>query len=386
MRHKILHLTNTDVITDSRILKEVSILSETGNYSVHGVGITENHGPSKILKKNNAELRVLNTVSHNFTLLPRSARYVLVLLELTVRFSLVGLFMRPKIIHCHDTMVILAGVIIKLLTGAKLIYDAHELESNKNGQSRVLSKATFFLEKICWNKIDHLITVSPSIIDWYKHNLGDKPSTLILNSPTMRKDNIAKNDAASKENYFHEKYKIPSDKLIFLYVGIFGDGRGIDLIVDVFENSNLKSHLVFLGYGKLSDDLKKLSTKYMNIHVHDAVAHDQVVEIAKSADVGLCLIQNVSLSDYYCLPNKLFEYCFAGIPVLASNFPDISKIVNQYKLGICVDLNVDGITDGIKRFESKELDMNLRPSDLSALSWEAQALKLTKLYENILSS
>jgi glycosyltransferase involved in cell wall biosynthesis len=386
MIHKILHLTNTDVITDSRILKEVSVLSETGSYSVNGVGITENHGRSKIIKKNNAELRVLNTVSHKFTLLPRSIRYVLVLLELTVRFSVIGLFMRPKIIHCHDTMVILPGLIIKLLTGAKLIYDAHELESNKNGQNWILSKATLFLERICWNKVDHLITVSPSIIDWYRQNLGDKPSTLILNSPTMSKDNIVKNDTARKENYFHEKYQIPPEKFVFLYIGGLVEGRGIDLMVDVFKKSNFKSHLVFLGYGKLSHDLKMLSKIYMNIHVHDTVAHDKVVEIAKSADVGLCLIQNVSLSDYYCLPNKLFEYCFAGIPVIASNFPDISKVVNQYKLGLSVDLNIEDIAECIKQFESDELDVNFSASDLSELSWEAQALKLKKLYENVLSS
>jgi len=386
MKHKILHLTNTDVISDSRILKEISVLSETGNYSIYGVGTTENYGRSKTVKKNNAKLRVLNTISDKLTLLPRSIRYVLVLLELTMRFSLVGLFIRPKIIHCHDTIVILAGVIIKLLTGAKLIYDAHELESNKNAQNWVLSKGTLFLERICWNKVDHFITVSPSIIDWYKQNLGDKPSTLILNSPTMSKDSIVKSDTARKENYFHEKYHIPPEKLVFLYIGILGEGRGIDLIVDVFKKSNLKSHLVFLGYGKLSRDLKLLSKKYMNIHVHDAVAHDKVVDIAKSADVGLCLIQNVSLSDYYCLPNKLFEYCFAGIPVLASNFPDILKIIKQYKLGISVDLDVDSVAEGINRFESNELDVSFSTADLSELSWEAQAQKITMLYKNILSN
>jgi glycosyltransferase involved in cell wall biosynthesis len=386
MKHKILHLSNTDVISDSRILKEISVLSEDGNYYVHGVGITENHGRSKIVKKNNAELRVLNTVSDKLTLLPRSIRYVLVLFELTMRFSLIGLFMRPKIIHCHDTMVILAGVIIKFLTGAKLFYDAHELESNKNGQSRILSKGTLFLERLCWRNIDHFITVSPSIIRWYEQNLGDKPNTLILNSPSMDKDNIVSKNAANKENYFHEKYQIPSDKLVFLYVGILGEGRGIDLIVDVFKKSSFMSHLVFLGYGKLSNDLKALSKKHINIHVHDAVAHDEVVDIAKSADVGLCLIQNVSLSDYYCLPNKLFEYCFAGIPILASNFPDILKVINQYKLGVCVDLNVESITEGIKQFECNEFDVNFSAADLSRLGWVAQAQKLTKLYENVLST
>jgi hypothetical protein len=70
--------------------------------------------------------------------------------------------------------------------------------------------------------------------------------------------------------------------------------------------------VVFLGYGELSQDLKRLAAEHPNIHVHDAVPHSQVVPIAQSADFGLCLVQDVSLSDYYCLPNKLFEYYFAG--------------------------------------------------------------------------
>lgn len=386
MKYKILHLTNTDVISDSRILKEVSVLSEVPSYYVHGVGITENYSRSKTVKKSNFELRVINTISDKLKVLPRLIRYCFVLLELTIRLSFLGLLIRPKVVHCHDTMVIFSGVIIKLFTDAKLVYDAHELESNKNGQSSILSKSTLFVEKICWNYIDHFITVSPSIIKWYEKNLGFKHSTLILNSPIVKRDISVYNDIVSKGNYLHEKYKIPADRLVFIYIGILGEGRGIDLIVDAFKNFNLKSHLVFMGYGELIDNLKVLSKKNRNIHVHDAVSHDKVVEIAKSANIGLCLIQNVSLSDYYCLPNKLFEYVFSGIPVLASNFPDISRVVNQYKLGLSVDLNIEDIAEGVKQFESDKLDVNFSVSDLSDLSWEVQELKLKKIYENILSS
>jgi glycosyltransferase involved in cell wall biosynthesis len=386
MKIRTLHLTNTDVTSDSRILKEISALSEAGGYYVHGAGIPENSGGSKKVNKANVELRVLNTISDKFKLLPRSIRYVFILIELTMRLSWVGLRIRPKIIHCHDTMVILAGVIIKYLTGAKLIYDAHELESNKNGQTLILSKGTFFLERICWRQIDHLITVSPSIIRWYEQNLGDKPSTLILNSPTVEKeDNNVNGDAASRGNYFHEKYQIPSEKLVFLYIGILGEGRGIDLIVDVFKNSDLKSHLVFLGYGELSNDLKALSKNYLNIHVHDAVTHDKVVSVAQSADVGLCIIENVSLSDYYCLPNKLFEYCFAGVPVLASNFPDISSVVNQYKLGTVTALDVVSVRAAINSFENDQVDISFSIEDLQPLSWDAQAKNLLGLYDQVLN-
>ena len=120
------------------------------------------------------------------------------------------------------------------------------------------------------------------------------------------------------------------------------------------------------------------------IYVHDAVAHEQVVPIAKSADIGLCLIQNISLSDYFCLPNKLFEYSFSGLPVLASRFPDISALVKKYNLGICCDLDSKSIYRAIKEFEVlgefPKIDTNL----LYELSWGAQEKKLLELYESII--
>ncbi|MDZ7765466.1 MAG: glycosyltransferase [Melioribacteraceae bacterium] len=57
-----------------------------------------------------------------------------------------------------------------------------------------------------------------------------------------------------------------------------------------------------------------------------------------AADVGVCLIENISISYYHALPNKLFEYIMAGIPVISSSLPQMKKIVEQYNVGVCVDL------------------------------------------------
>ena len=79
--------------------------------------------------------------------------------------------------------------------------------------------------------------------------------------------------------------------------------------------------------------------KNSNIHLHKKVPHNQVVNLIKSADVGICIIENVSLSDYYCLPNKLFEYSFAGLRVIGSDFPEISNYILSNKLGEVCKIN-----------------------------------------------
>ena len=81
------------------------------------------------------------------------------------------------------------------------------------------------------------------------------------------------------------------------------------------------------------------SANYKNIHFHPLVPHHEVVNLIKSSDVGICFIENVSLSDYFCLPNKLFEYLFAGLNILGSNIPEIVKFITTNKVGTVCDLN-----------------------------------------------
>ena len=161
-------------------------------------------------------------------------------------------------------------------------------------------------------------------------------------------------------------------------------GRGIDLMVESFRNENCKDHLVFLGYGTYKDKLINIASNQSNIHFHDSVPHEDVVPIAKSADIGLCLVENVSLSNYFCLPNKLFEYAFSGIPVFASDFPDISSLVQKYNLGKCCNLELGSILKAINEFHNHNQLPKINVNTLQNLSWESQEEKLLKLYKKIL--
>lgn len=378
----ILHLTHTDINSDSRILKEMNSIVNINSYiKVKGIGVSLDEETHKTKENDKLEIYSIKLKSRNWRFLPTILRHTCSLLELTSKMLFKAIKLKPQIIHCNDTLVLPLGVILKIFTGAKLIYDAHELESNRNGLSKTLGKMTLFVEKLLWKFVDKLIVVSPSIAIWYQENIGEKVTEIIMNSPVLK----ISNDEVDK-SYFRKKFNISDGSKIFLYIGILGEGRGIDLIVEAFKDNELKSHLIFLGYGELKDKLINLSKKYENIHVHDAVPHNEVVSIAKSADVGLCFIQNVSLSDYYCLPNKLFEYAFAEIPVLASNFPDISMVVEKYNIGKCSDLDSESIYNSIKEFEQIEELPRINASDLYDLSWSAQEEKLVKMYKDLIES
>ena len=167
-----------------------------------------------------------------------------------------------------------------------------------------------------------------------------KRSTVICNASIFNADEMW---GKINEEYLREKFNIPDESLIGIYVGLLDFGRGIQNLIQIYKNLNHNFHIVFLGYGELSSDLKNISKEFSNIHFHNKVNHDQVVPIISSADLGFCLIENVSLSDYYSLPNKLFEYVNAGLYVISCDFPEIKSKLYKHKLGKTFDSNLSGL-------------------------------------------
>jgi len=376
------HITHTDIRVDSRILKELYSIGQVDCYNVKSIGVDLGGQNIEMHSESLYGVEVVSLWSRKIRLFPSFLRYGLIAIELYYKLTLIALRNKPDILHCHDANVLLIGVIVKLKTGCKLIYDAHELESERNSQSKFNSRLTYLVEKNCWNKIDLLITVSESIEKWYIDNFGNKDSLIILNSPLL---DMSTSDAKKYNNsYFHNKYNLRDTDLICVYLGMLRDGRGIDICLNAFKGLS-SIHVVFIGSGHLDQYINRQSEKYPNIHLHDPVKHDHVVDVVSKADFCVCMIENASLSYYYCLPNKLFECSFAGLPVIASNFPDMSRYVNQYDLGVTVYPNASSLKKILIRIEKGEIRKDgFLSRDIKNISWTAQHERLQGAYKNLL--
>jgi len=378
---QVLHISNTDIDVDSRIRKELKALGRLPRVQVSVVGVPDANEDGRV-ELDGTPYWKLRMVARVLKVLPRAIRYCVLLIEFTYKAIIVGRRVRPDIVHCHDTFALPAGWFLKGHLGCRLVYDAHELESDKNAQTAILSRATLLIERFCWKRVDLLISVSDSIIDWYLRKLGSKPGVLILNAPVIADDSEAGSRPHESGNYLRERYRIPADEPVFIYVGMLSPGRGIEICLDAFATGPREAHVVFVGLGRLERAIVEYSRRHPNIHFHEAVPHDRVVSLVRNADYGLCLIENTSLSAYYCLPNKLFEYCFARVPVLASDFPEIRRLVDQYSLGVCCAPQADSVRSALAQLRVRRAD---RPSsDLTALSWEAQAVRLRAAYQHYL--
>ncbi len=374
----VIHLSHTDVRFDARILKELEAVAALNEVRVVAFGVDHDEGAASGAVPVGARIETIALRSRNWRRLHGAVRHAFNLIELFARLVPRLVASRPDLIHCHDTLVLPIGALVKALTGCALIYDAHELESEKNGQSRFLSRATWLMELTSWRQVDLLVSVSQPILDWYLRRFGTKRRLLVINSPAAQKTAAIGRPVV---RHFHQIFGVPEDRLVFLYLGILAPGRGIPALLEAFSRRNVRSHLVFVGYRDMVG-VAASSKRAENIHLHPPVPHGQVVELSRSADCGLCLIEDVSLSDRYCLPNKLFEYAFAGIPVLASRLPEIARVVDEYRLGVCCNNDADRIEAAVLRIEQEGLAPPT--ADLTELSWDAQAERLREAYRQLL--
>ena len=380
MNLKVLHLTHTDINKDPRIIKSIKAIDKLSWIEVYGIGIQHSGLYARRFEtKDSIDINsiALKLFSKKLTFLPNILRHLFTLLEFLLRsFFIINKF-KPSVIHCHDTLALPIAILFKVFhSKLKLIYDAHELGSNRNGIDNFFSKIVYFFEKITWRFIDHFISVSPSIIKWYEEEYGRKKNTLILNSPEIE------TKKTENSNGFRKKFLINDDEKLFIYVGEINNGRGITNLLEIFKD--LKSRILFLGYGPLVNKVKDFENNYSNIHYHEAVEPDSLISLIQEADVGLCLVERASLSDYFCLPNKLFEYAFAGLPVIASDFPDIKFLVEKYDLGFCCDSgSIKDVKKNIERFESIIKISKNDVSKLHDLSWQKQELNLISVYRRL---
>ena len=384
---KILYITHTNPNNDSRVLKVLEAGLDGGNICLslgiqRGQRIRDSKYSYSVGSVSKKFLNFYFKKKKGFVIINHFLNFIF-WSEIFMKIMIRGLRFKPEIIHCHDWFMLPAATLLKIVFKSKLIYDAHELESECQGMPRSLKLLARTTESILWTKVDVFITVSKSIETWYFDKYGNKKSLIVFNSPQIISESF---EVENQDRYNLRKiFSISARSKIYLYSGRLTSGRGIELILKSFLSINSDAVLVFLGEGPLSTKIKDLSEKHSNIFHHPSVEHNNVVKVARSADFGLCLIEDASLSDYYCLPNKLFEYAFANLQVIASNLPEIKKIVTEYSLGECINNDVPSLMNLIEVNDSRQVDLKKPLShDLLEFSWEKQKHKLIDLYSSIL--
>ena len=347
MAIQILHLTHKDLRSDTRILREVTAIAEAwGERAVvtcFGVGSAKSETP----------------FPHNVAIYNITSRLLIFL------FFTRAMRLKPSFIHCHGVGVLPIGVLLKIfIKDAKLIYDTHEIASDCSYVIRPLIR---FIERKAWRRIDLFISTSFSIIRWYQQEYGyGKQIALVMNSPPLT-------EPSKESETLRQELGIADKAHVFVCVGELTKERGIGLILDVFT-SQISHPIVFIGSGILEQKIIEIAKTHPNIYLLSPPAN------IAGANTGIALL-DTSLNNSLGLPSQLFEYAFAGLSVIGSNFTEMSRLIKRHKLGIVSDLNSEALAEACTRITQEKFNKN--PKTLKALAWEKQAANLILGYNRI---
>ena len=299
------------------------------------------------------------------------------------------------IFHGHDLNALPAAFLARRKnTSARVIYDSHELYVERNTQRKKgfwYKFLTSQLEKYLIRRSSAVITVNNAIAEELARRYKINKPVVIRNVPYKLKVNI--DDSAERAGYdLKTILGIANDTPLLLYLGGITFNRGIEELIESLVHLD-DCRLAVVGYGpdKYKKELSDLATELGvndRLFFYGPVEHRLVPLFAASADLGVAPIKNCCLSYYLSLPNKLFEYIAAGLPVIGSNLPEIRGVIEEYKIGAVFDPEDPAdIAEAAKSILSdKSAYQRMRSNAHKAaevLNWENESKKLVELYSRM---
>lgn len=235
---------------------------------------------------------------------------------------------KPDVIYANDLICLPAGHRAAVLSGASLVYDAHELEVHRNPPLPFLQKRyVAYVEKKYARRADVVITVGELVAEELGAHIKRDDIEVIFNSPALSP--CARN--------IRDDLKLPPDTSLIIYVGKVTVGRGVgDLIAGLPQMPGVFFAAVgpcdAKTFEALTSQAHRLGVSH-RVRLLPPVPSDQVVAYIRGADLGVISVEPVTLSYRYCMPNKLFELSFANIPVFSNTLDDIARFLDEFGNG-----------------------------------------------------
>jgi glycosyltransferase involved in cell wall biosynthesis len=332
------------------------------------------------------------------------ARRTLSGLSFTLQALVVARRLKPRLVHANDWNTMWAGLFIKWSSGARLVYDSHELWADRNGRWEwrpwLLACEALFVRAA-----DEVLTSSPGYADALAARYRIARPTVVRNIPevlshppaaTHHGSGAAPPDPKDGSDDWGEpegarilaasrsRPEIP----LVVYVGGLMPGRGLEQMIDALTLIP-EARLRAVGPGASPYRAGLLARAQASgvlnrVELRHPVAPAEVGGVLAEASAGLCLIQPICRSYELSLPNKLFEYAAAGVPVLASDLPVIGDMVRREGFGtIAPAADPHGIATSLERLLEPDrwrLAAQRARAFAETHSWDGEADMLAGLY------
>ncbi|RLD82670.1 MAG: glycosyl transferase group 1 [Bacteroidetes bacterium] len=309
--------------------------------------------------------------------------------EYNFRLFLFLLFQKANLLVANDLDTLMGNYLayriksIFLRGNVQIVYDSHEYFTEVpelNGRPFV-KNVWLTIEKMILPQIKYSYTVCDSISEIYNKKYGVEMQ-VVRNIPLCKKQS----DKKKESNSFVREY---AGKKIILYQGALNVGRGIEHVILAMEFIN-NAIFVIIGDGDITNQLKNMVTNKKlsdKVRFIGKIPFNSSSKYTENADIGMVLQEDLSLSYHLVLPNRLFDYIHAELPVIASDLPEIKKIFSENEIGLLIsDLNPENLAKKITFLlndieKHEQIKANLK-SIKEKYCWEKEEEKLIKLFTN----
>ena len=252
-------------------------------------------------------------------------------------FESVKASFEPDIVHIHDHLALSAAPMYKDAFGCPIIWDAHEIYEDLASIEKDRAEVNSRIIRDNVRHVDGFITLNQSIADFYREKYTDLPAAVLLPNAVER---------VAQTNYdgrLHDKAGLNPDQKILLFQGGYSLHRGIPALLEASNLLREDWSLVFMGWGKLEAEIREYADAESDrpegrarVAMVPSAPHDELLKWTAGASLGTIPYENTGLNHLYCSPNKLWEYPAAGVPILASDMPEMKKKIEQYDIGVTV--------------------------------------------------
>lgn len=248
-------------------------------------------------------------------------------LNYNIRLLFFLLFEHYHVLWSNDLDTLPANFIASKLRKKSLVFDSHEYFSEvpELVNRPVIRGIWKTMENVLFPKLNNTLTVSPAIAKEYHNNYGIEVK-VVRNVPYLQSSITA--DTSLKE----------TNKKIVVYQGSVNMGRGIEKMVEAMKYLNdVVLHVI--GDGDIFDRIQQqVSDQNLKdkVKLLGRIPYKQLKAYTQQADLGLSLEEDLGLNYRYALPNKIFDYIHANVPVLTSDLPEMGQIIRNYNVGAVI--------------------------------------------------
>jgi glycosyltransferase involved in cell wall biosynthesis len=301
---------------------------------------------------------------------------------------------RPALVHCCDYNTMWVGAAARLLCGSAVVYDSHELWPDRN--QRVEPRAWLMAGEWLLTRVAHRVTTtSPAHAEVMARRYRIPSPVTVRNIPEgTGPDRRPLGTTAAGASGDGRRARRPDPSPLVVYVGGLQPNRGLEQAIEaVARIDGARLRLLGPGAPTYRSELEQLARAERvddRVEFSPPVAPAEVVPAVRDADLGLALFQPTCLSHRLVLPNKLFEYTLAGLPVLGSDLPMISAFISEHRLGATVDPgDAEAIAAKIRELIEPEANARLRAAAERAaatIDWERERELLEDVYADALAA